>query len=902
MSKTSSGGLVNFSHILCLIAALISPGLTSVARAQGPWWNATWRFRVPVTVASGAYERYDKPAEVALNFTTLLNSFGVSTPFDENSIRVIEVNNSGVLVDASVAFQFDKSSGYNASGNATGTLVFILKGTTAAAVSRYFHVYFDVTGKGFSPPSVPAQISYTDDVSFEGQLSYRIVAQNATYYYHKQGAAFAGLKDKDDIEWIGYHPEPGSGSGGEFRGLPNMVFDPDPGNRFFHPGFTNSSSSIVSQGPVKLKINSKSTDSGNPWECEWEMYPNYARMTLLVKGNTTYWFLYEGIPGGLLDVNDDFVVRSTGVTNPASDSWEADIPSPEWVYFGDGNLNRVLYLAQHEDDNLTDSYRQQADTMTVFGFGRDLGITSFLNTAPMHFTIGFAEDGTFGTASKVIASAFRDIVPSTGAPEQMVLAAPTLVSPADNATGQNTSLTLRWNTASGAASYRLQVATDAGFASGVVVNDSTIVDTFRVVSGLANGTQYYWRVNAKNAGGTSGYSATRNFTTVVAATSAPTPVSPSNGATNQVTNVTIVWTKPVMAASFRLQVGTDSTFASGVVVNDSTLVDTIKVMSGLVNNTKYFWRVNAKNPGGTSPYSVVRSFTTIIGAPSAPLLSSPPNNALNQPTSLTLQWNAVAGASTYWLQLGTDSTFVSGLVKNDTTLTGTSHVASGLVITTKYFWRMSAKNSGGWGPFSEVWNFTTAIPVPEQVVLVSPANLTGIVPADSMKFVWRSSQPGVIRYWFEISLDSSFILHSVDSTLTDTTKVVRQLMSNQKYWWRVRAANASGWGPFSETRTFDFATSVDQDRGIPQQYSLSQNYPNPFNPSTSIEFSLPKQGHVKLEVFSILGENVATMVDGVLEMGKYRMRFDAAKLTSGLYMYRLTTNEGILVRKMLFLK
>ena len=482
------------------------------------------------------------------------------------------------------------------------------------------------------------------------------------------------------------------------------------------------------------------------------------------------------------------------------------------------------------------------------------------------------------------------------------LAAPVLFSPADNATNQPTSLTLRWNAASGVLSYRLQVATDAGFASGVAVNDSTIVDTFRVVSGLANSTQYYWRVNAKNAGGTSGYSATRSFTTVVSPAAAPTLVSPSNGATNQPTNVTVVWTRPATTTSFRLQVGTDSTFASGMVVNDSTLADTFKVMSGLSNNTKYFWRVNAKNPGGTSPYSVVRSFTTIIGAPPAPLLSSPPKNALNQPTSITLQWNASAGASTYWLQLGTDSTFVSGLVKNDSTITGTSRVVNGLIITTKYYWRVSAKNPGGTSPFSEVWNFTTAIPVPEQVVLVSPADFA-IIGSASVKFVWRKGQPNATRYHIEYAIDSLFAFFAEDSTLTDTTKTVQGLLNNQTYYWRARGGNSGGWGPFSDVRRFNIVvTSVEQDRGVPQNFSLNQNYPNPFNPSTRIEFTLPKESNVRLEIYNLLGECVATVVDETKPSGYYSVEFSALSLPSGIYFSRLTTVDGSFMRKMILLK
>ena len=91
-------------------------------------------------------------------------------------------------------------------------------------------------------------------------------------------------------------------------------------------------------------------------------------------------------------------------------------------------------------------------------------------------------------------------------------AAPTLASPANNATGVSTNPTLSWNASSGATSYRLQVSTVSNFST-TVYNQSGITGTSRPVTGLMNNTTYYWRVNASNAVGTSAYSSVRNFTT-----------------------------------------------------------------------------------------------------------------------------------------------------------------------------------------------------------------------------------------------------------------------------------------------------------------------------------------------------------------------------------------------------
>jgi hypothetical protein len=91
-------------------------------------------------------------------------------------------------------------------------------------------------------------------------------------------------------------------------------------------------------------------------------------------------------------------------------------------------------------------------------------------------------------------------------------------------------------------------------------------------------------------------------------------------------------------------------------------------------------------------------------------------------------------------------------------------------------------------------------------------------------------------------------------------------------------------------------------RLLPTEVGLLQNYPNPFNPSTQIEYGLPEASHVLLEVYNVLGERVATLVDGAQPAGYFSARFDAASLPSGLYFYRLTTNATSMIKKMMFVK
>lgn len=204
------------------------------------------------------------------------------------------------------------------------------------------------------------------------------------------------------------------------------------------------------------------------------------------------------------------------------------------------------------------------------------------------------------------------------------------------------------------------------------------------------------------------------------------------------------------------------------------------------------------------------------------------------------------------------------------------------------------------------WTAASVIlpPLPSQVVLVSPTH-GATINADSVRCIWRQSAPAVTNYWFERATDSLFTTNRIiDSTLTDTSTITRQLANNQTYWWRVRAKNAAGWGPFSDARRFRvILTGVDEWATAPIEFSLKQNYPNPFNPSTTIKFSVEQTGRATLEVYNLLGEKVMTLFDGVAEAGRYQIvRFDAGSLSSGIYFSRLQSGTKSTLMKMLLVK
>jgi len=96
--------------------------------------------------------------------------------------------------------------------------------------------------------------------------------------------------------------------------------------------------------------------------------------------------------------------------------------------------------------------------------------------------------------------------------------------------------------------------------------------------------------------------------------------------------------------------------------------------------------------------------------------------------------------------------------------------------------------------------------------------------------------------------------------------------------------------------------AVGEDEQLPTVFALSQNFPNPFNPSTTIQFDLPVESHVKLTVYNTLGQQIVTLVDEERSAGRYRIEWNGRSYASGVYMYRLQAGPFVQTRKLMFLK
>ena len=221
---------------------------------------------------------------------------------------------------------------------------------------------------------------------------------------------------------------------------------------------------------------------------------------------------------------------------------------------------------------------------------------------------------------------------STFALSDAALPSITLVTPPNDTIIQIPTTTLVWKKSAGSTMHRVVLATDSTFASGIV-KDTVTADTTKAISGLVLNSNYWWRVYGTNGVGTGAYSQIFKFTYKILLTPPPPPVlsSPPNNATSQPIALNLLWFKSVTATNYRVQLATDASFTN-IIVNDSTLTDSVKAVSGLNYSTDYWWRVNAKNSAGTSSYSTSWKFTTGPQPPAVVNLTVIPGGFYNTST------------------------------------------------------------------------------------------------------------------------------------------------------------------------------------------------------------------------------------------------------------------------------
>lgn len=162
------------------------------------------------------------------------------------------------------------------------------------------------------------------------------------------------------------------------------------------------------------------------------------------------------------------------------------------------------------------------------------------------------------------------------------------------------------------------------------------------------------------------------------------------------------------------------------------------------------------------------------------------------------------------------------------------------------------------------------------------------------------SSPGglVATLWFTMSEMTPPGFLPLDSVNTET----------QYTWYGANMSDSSGTTYFPDCIGGGIKvltpTGLDDkvDQNLPANFSLDQNYPNPFNPKTIINYTVPNSGHVKLEVFNILGQSARVLTDRFQNSGSYEAEFDASSFPSGIFFYRLSQDDRSITKKMVLIK
>lgn len=183
---------------------------------------------------------------------------------------------------------------------------------------------------------------------------------------------------------------------------------------------------------------------------------------------------------------------------------------------------------------------------------------------------------------------------------------------------------------------------------------------------------------------------------------------------------------------------------------------------------------------------------------------------------------------------------------------------------------------------------------------------------------WFNENPSVLKNHFTI-VDTGYYLIFGRSTKIFIVSVTDSILNYNEQYWSV------DFGLIQYTVEDPFAgnlywlsgcvidgvvygdtslnpVSVDDIEPPPEEYILMQNYPNPFNPFTSIDFYLPNRTWVQLKIYDLLGNEIIGLIDEEKDAGSHQVIFDGSKLSSGIYFYKLTTNNFVETKKMTLIK
>jgi hypothetical protein len=401
--------------LLIAVAIVLAINVDVVVAANFEWWNSTWKYRIGITINNSGYNRTNWPVEVFINFSDL----GYEGTFDNNSIRVIEYWPNGSIKDAGdgngIVCQFDKDSGYNASSNAAGVLIWQMGGMRQADANYTYFVYFDfLEDGGKQPPAYVTSLSLTNVSGAEfwvntSELEVR-VDTGYNHKYHVSGMYYARLKDTGAVVF---------NATGKVLPIEYTIYSDEVSS--YTPDFRGSFT-VVSQGPLRLVVE----EEGD----EVNLTSDYTKTPTGNRVRKRYTF-YEGvrwvkveqtfIPNGSVTRKAETTALALDIgrtmLNPSEDdyvgSWS---PEPSWVSVNDSNLGLGVVNIREEG---TTAYRAGWDAM-LERIGVELSQISFDHVIGETAAVYFSDEGpsTRSMVETLRDSFSKDILIYQGSPEK----------------------------------------------------------------------------------------------------------------------------------------------------------------------------------------------------------------------------------------------------------------------------------------------------------------------------------------------------------------------------------------------------------------------------------------------------------------------------------------------------
>ncbi|CAK0765910.1 exported hypothetical protein [Gammaproteobacteria bacterium] len=393
--------------------------------------------------------------------------------------------------------------------------------------------------------------------------------------------------------------------------------------------------------------------------------------------------------------------------------------------------------------------------------GTSITITGLANDVKYFFRMAAVNAGGVSPLSKEV-SATPLLPPAT----------PVLASPSAG----NARVTLKWSAVARATSYNVHQGTSAEGESPV---KSKVTGTSVAITGLTNGVKYFFKIAAVNSAGVSPLSNEVSARPMLPATpAAPMVTVPIIGNAQ----VTLKWLAVNGATSYQIYQGTTAGGESPTAIKTGVTATSFTV-TGLTNNTEYFFKIAAVNAvGSVSPLSNEVNVTP-MAPPAAPVLG----DAVASNRQVTLKWAAVTRATSYTIYQGTTAGGEDMTTAVKSNVTDTNVTITGLTNSTKYFFKMVAVNTVG---TSELSNEVSATPVAPPM---APPILRDAVAGDAQVTLIWSAVTGATSY--NVHQGSTVDGESrvpVKTGVTATSVTITGLTNNKMYYFKISAVNAGG--------------------------------------------------------------------------------------------------------------